>query len=148
MESGPSSRESSLLKYITHKNLNHRIHSICWLPASGSEDEFPNLQKSSVFRWHFFFKPTENYSFDLQKAKDLHLLCYCRVEETIRLLSTLHVCNFSPVFYIDHQGNATFKERQGRSDDFANISGPSKYWIPWQQKFQSPSELHMCNNFQ
>lgn len=89
---GPFSRESSLLKCITHKNLNHRIHSICWLPTSESEDsgaEFTNLQMS--FRWHFFLKPMENYSFDLQKAKCIHLLCYCRVEETITLFSMLHL---------------------------------------------------------
>lgn len=128
LEAGPFSRESSLLKYITHKNLNHRIHSTRWLPTSGNEDsraEITNVQKFSVFRQHFFPKPMENYSFDLQKAKRMHLLCNWRAEESIRLFSMVRVCNFSWVFYIDHQGNAMLKERQGRSDDFTNVSGPS-----------------------
>lgn len=128
MEAGPFRRESSLLKYITHKNLNHRIHSTRWLPTSGNEDsraEITNVQKFSVFRPHFFLKPMENYSSDLQNAKHIHLSCNWRVEETIKLLFMLHVCNFSWVFYNDHQENAVLKERQGRSDNFTNISGPS-----------------------
>lgn len=91
----------------------------------GQQSSF--AKEFSVFRWHFFLSLMENYSSDLQAAKGTHQLCYRGWRKQLDYFPcyTLFTFVMSQVYYIDHQGNAIFKERQGRSDVFTNIRDPS-----------------------